>query len=202
MDFRWRNVRQSPDPMPHAPSKECLPHVTRAQLLLGLSQEDLASKLGVSRRSITRWYAGQSMPGVEHLAALARMVHRTDASVAARLAEEGGTSLAALGLVTVAPAARSAEPPLAAPGPPPPPRPFPPTRLMVESIVCAAAETMQTVPSEVREVLRAAFSRARGLGLTTEEVDDALSPPVEPAAPTPVRTQEPDVAKGRARRGE
>jgi transcriptional regulator with XRE-family HTH domain len=187
--------------MPYIPSSECLPHVTRAQMLLGLSQEELASKLGVSRRSITRWHAGQSTPGVEQLAMLARMVHRTDASVAARLAEEAGTSLAALGLVTAAPAARAPEPPPAAAPPPPAPRPFPPTRLMVESIVCAAAETMKTVPSEVREVLRAAFSRARGLGLTIEEVDDALSPAVEAPASAPVRAPETEAPKGRARRG-
>jgi transcriptional regulator with XRE-family HTH domain len=187
--------------MPYVPSNECLPHVSRAQMLLGLSQEELASKLGVSRRSITRWYAGQSTPGVEHLGLLARMVHRTDASVATRLAEEAGTSLAALGLVTVAPAARAPEPPPPALPPPPPPRPFPPTRLMVESIVCAAAETMQTVPSEVREVLRAAFSRARGLGLTIEEVDDALSPAVEPPAFAPVAAQEAAPTKARGRRG-
>ena len=37
----------------------------------------------------------------------------------------------------------------------PPPRPFPPTRLMVESIVCAASETMQVLPAEVRAVLQA-----------------------------------------------
>lgn len=54
---------------------------------------------------------------------------------------------------------------------------------MVESIVCAAAETMQTTPSAVRDVLRTAFARARGLGMTIEEVDDALSP--VPVAPPP-----------------
>jgi hypothetical protein len=48
---------------------------------------------------------------------------------------------------------------------------------LVESIVCAAADTMQTPPAAVREVLRAAFARAHALGLTVEEVDAALSPP-------------------------
>ena len=48
--------------------------------------------------------------------------------------------------------------------------------LMVESVVCAAAEAQGVLPAEVRSVLRAAFQRARAMSLTVEEVDDALRP--------------------------
>jgi transcriptional regulator with XRE-family HTH domain len=185
--------------MPHIPSSDCLAPLTRAQMLLGLSQGELAERLGTSRRSVTRWHAGESLPGTEQLAELARLVHRHDASTAARLAEEAGTTLVALGLKSEAPPPAAPESPPSAPLREPPPRAFPPTRLMVESIVCAASETMQVLPAEVRAVLQAAFSRARGLGLTVEEVDDALSPPPEsPTTPAaPVETATPR-ARGRA----
>jgi hypothetical protein len=41
---------------------------------------------------------------------------------------------------------------------------------MVDSIVCAAAEAMQTAPHVVRPALVAAFERANALGMTAAEV--------------------------------
>jgi hypothetical protein len=61
-----------------------------------------------------------------------------------------------------------------APAPAPVAAPGPPTHLVVESVVCAAAERLQATPTAVREVLRAAFARARTLGLSVQQVDDAL----------------------------
>jgi len=161
--------------MPFEPSFECLPLVAEAQELLGMSQGELADALASSRRTITRWFAREALPSVSQLHQLARAVHPKDERLAARLAAEGGTTLTALGLVRPEPPAPPPPPPPDEP-PAPPPRPFPPAHLMVESIVCAAAETMQSPPAAVRDVLRAAFARARGLGLSVEEVDDALSP--------------------------
>jgi hypothetical protein len=63
-------------------------------------------------------------------------------------------------------------------------RPYPPTRLVIDSVVCAAAEALGTPPAAVRPVVQAAFARARGLGVSVDEVDDALSgkpTAVEPA---------------------
>lgn len=62
----------------------------------------------------------------------------------------------------------------------PAPRPRPPTQLLVEAVVCAAADAMRTTPASVRDALRAAFSRAREMGLTLEEMSEVLSP--RPAA--------------------
>jgi hypothetical protein len=50
--------------------------------------------------------------------------------------------------------------------------------------VCAAAEAMQAPPAAVRDVLRAAVARARALGLTLEEMDEALSASAPPASAT------------------
>jgi hypothetical protein len=80
--------------------------------------------------------------------------------------------------------AKPAPPVVAAPAPVVPVRPFPPTRLVVESVVCAATEVMQASPVAVHGVLRAAFARARGLGRTVEEMDEALTEVDEPKPPT------------------
>ncbi len=183
--------------MPYTPSFDSIGLVTLAQAALGLTQGGLAEMFSVSRRTIVRMVDKKVLPTTLQLNALARAVHPVNPVLAAQLAAEGNETLESLGIVQPAPPPPIVvpEPPVVAPPPPvfvapeppppppPPPRPLPPPRLMVESIVCAAAETMQTTPSAVRDVLRTAFARARGLGMTIEEVDDALSP--EPAALLP-----------------
>jgi len=159
--------------MPHIPGPGSLALVVRASHTLRFSQRELAKLLGVSRRTITRLFKSSAVPYSSYLHTLARAVHAEDPSLAAELAAEGGQTLEGLDIV------RPAPPPL-----PAPPK-LPPVRLMVDSVVCAAADAMQTPPAGMREALRAAFARARGLGLTIEEIDDALSPapaPVEIAA--------------------
>ena len=49
------------------------------------------------------------------------------------------------------------------------------------------AADAQTSRQGVRDILRAAFSRARGLGLTVEGVDDALAVPAPPIKATPAK---------------
>jgi transcriptional regulator with XRE-family HTH domain len=173
--------------MPHVPGREAVSLIIRAQMALGLTQEQVGARLGASRRTVSRWIGHQSSPTIDHLTTLARIVHSTDAALAAQLAAEAGQTLQSLGLVQPMP--RFEPPPAASPHPPaPPPRAVPPVALLVESIVCAAAETLQVAPSGVREALRSAFARARGLGLTVEEVDAALSPPA--AVPTAIQAKQ------------
>jgi hypothetical protein len=157
--------------MPHVPGPDAVRLVTMGQLALGISQEKLGTLLGATRRTVSRWVSRRSEPTVSQLQKLARAVYSVDASLAAALAAEGGQSLESLGLV------RPAPPPVAAPAPS---RPFPPVRLLVESVVCAAAEAMQAPPTAVRDVLRAALARAHALGLNVEEMNDALAPSAEP----------------------
>jgi transcriptional regulator with XRE-family HTH domain len=155
--------------------------LSESQVALGLTQEKLGDLLTASRRTVSRWASGTSRPSVDQLQTLARAVYPEDASLAAKVAAEGGQTLEGLGLVRPEPA-----PP---PAPPAPlPRPFPPTRLVAESVVCAAAEAMQAAPAVMREVLRAAFARAQALGLSLEEMNEALSPPAE-AAPAKAATR-------------
>jgi hypothetical protein len=114
------------------------------------------------------------MPSIDHLEELTRAVFPRDRALAEELAVECGKSFEELRLVERSAPPRTIEPPT--PGPPaPPPRAFPPVALMLDSIVHAAEEAMAS-DGDVRSVLRAAFARARGLGLTVEEVDDALTP--------------------------
>lgn len=171
--------------MPHIPSPAARGLLVRAQKVLRLDQSELAELLRVSRRTVQRLGGADGTLHAEYMHILARAVHPHDPALAAGLAAEGGQTLESLGVAPPPP--HPPPPPSASVPEPPPPRPRPPTRLMVESIVCAAAETMQTAPAAVRDVLRSAFARARGLGLTVEEVDEALSP-VEPTpAATPPR---------------
>ena len=59
-----------------------------------------------------------------------------------------------------------------------------PRHLAVDAVVCVASEAFGVIPSAVRATLLAAFRRARELGLSCEEVEQALEkalkpPPVE-----------------------
>jgi transcriptional regulator with XRE-family HTH domain len=156
------------------PGRDALAHVAAAQRTLGLTQEELGKMLGASRRTISRMVTGRSPLSIAHLHTLARAVHSKDPMLAAKLAAEGAETLEGLGIVRPAPPPAPLAPP-AAPG-----RPFPATRLVVDSVVCAAAETMQAPPAAVREALRAAIARARALGLSLEDMDEGLAPPPPP----------------------
>jgi transcriptional regulator with XRE-family HTH domain len=147
------------------PGREVTVLLINAQRALNLSQRQLAESLGLSVRTMGRWQAGRTSPHLDLLKKLAAMVHPHDAALASALAVEAGTTLEALGLV-----ARRAEAPQA-----PPARAFPPVALIVDSVVHAATEAQRT-EAPMREVLRAAFERARGIGLSIDEVCAALQP--------------------------
>ncbi len=163
--------------MPFIPGPTFPSAFARSQLELGMSQGDLGKLLGVSRRTISRWVS--SFPGVTEpqVHTLVRAVHPRNPVLAAELAAHVGQTLVGLGVVPPpAPAAP-------APAPPPPPRPLPPIPLLVESVVCAAADALETKPAAVRDALTAAFVRAQKMGLSVEEVVRALCPRPEPTAP-------------------
>ena len=134
-----------------------------------MTQGELAKYLGVSRRTVNRW--GSRGVGLAPFQAhdLARLVHPRDPALAARLAAAGGATLESLGLEKKVP-------------PPPPPDP---PRHLVDVVVCAAAETLDISPRQVRAALLAAFRRAREAGLTVEHVEKALLPEAAPAGAKP-----------------
>ena len=159
--------------MPLLIDRTILPVLSEAQNRLGLTQDQLGDLAGVSRRTVLRWYTNRATPSSIHVTPIISALHPQHRDVATKLAQHLGTTLAALGLVV--PENPKSAPPPPAPPPPPPVRPLPPTHLLVDSIVCAAAEALGTTPTAVRPVVQAAFARARGLGVTVHEVDDALS---------------------------
>lgn len=155
--------------MPHViPGKDATALLAQSMFALRLTQEELGTLLVASRRTVSRWVTGRSRVSATTLARLAVAVHPTDAALAARLAAESGQTLESLGLVAPLPAA------------PAPRRAFPPMAFVADSVVCAAAEVMGAPPTVVREALRAAFARAQALGLSVDEVSEALSPPPAP----------------------
>src|SRR5262249_19038643 len=144
--------------------------LTRATFAVGLAQGQLAERLGVSRRSISRWTARETTPGSRVLADLARLVHPKDAVLAERIAAACGETLASLG-IAAPPTAPAAPAPVASR---PPSRP---ASLVVDAVVCAAADAASQPPAAVRAMLLAAFERAIALGLSAEDVVTALRGP-------------------------
>lgn len=142
----------------------------RALRVLGMSHQEMGELLTASRKTVGRWVGGRAEPGQHQLAKLVQVLYPKDPVLATELAGQMG--------VTIADHGPKAAP--SAPGPaavaPSPPRPFPPIPLLAESVVCAAIEVLRVEPQVARDVLRAAIGRARAMGLTLEELDDALTP--------------------------
>jgi DNA-binding transcriptional regulator YiaG len=148
-----------------------------ARRVLGLNQAQLADLLGTSKRTVQRWETKRADASSQNLATLAAHVHPHDAETAAELAAALGQTLEGLGLV----APPAPPPPPAAPPParPPGPRPMP-RELTVDAVVCVASDAMGIMPAAVRGGLLAAFRRARQLGLSCEEVEQALGGAAKP----------------------
>jgi transcriptional regulator with XRE-family HTH domain len=135
--------------------------VGRARTALRMTQNELAEKLGASRRTGQRWAAGASTPSDRQLAELAALVCPRDRPLASDLAREARTSLEELGL---------AEPqrPVQAP------RPMPSDALLADSVVCAAVEASMLPPAVLRTILLASLARARELGMDLARLEAAL----------------------------
>ena len=150
-----------------------------ARRALGLNQAQLGELLGSSKRTVQRWETKRSYMSPEERVKLAAHVHPHDAETAAELVATIGQTLESVGIVV---------PPVPPPPPPPPPPPAPagpppmPRHLAVDAVVCVASEALGAVPSAVRGPLLAAFRRARELGLSCDEVEQALDAALRPPA--------------------
>lgn len=142
-----------------------LPYVWMAQGKLGLGRAEFAQRFYTSTRTMSRWSSKRSEPGEDLYKSVIKAVHPLDPGLAERMATAAGWTLASLRL----------------PAPAGPPRACPPSHLLVDAIVCAAADAMKERPAIVREGLRAAFARARALGMTLEAVDAALASTAAPS---------------------
>ena len=49
--------------------------IRQARVLAGLTQEQLAEKIGVSRTAVVRWESAETEPTLEHLLSLTKFLH-------------------------------------------------------------------------------------------------------------------------------
>jgi hypothetical protein len=134
-----------------------------SRLALSMSQRQFGPALGSSHRTATRWDAGLSRPSPPELRRLAGLLLPIDPALAAEAAAHMGDTLESLGLATPQPPA-----PLLAPATSP--------HDLADIVVCAAAEASDVSPRTMRSLLHVAFRRAREVGLTVEQVEQALAP--------------------------
>lgn len=139
----------------------------------GLTYAQLGQALGVSAKTVQRVVAGRSHPMPYHFHTLAAIVHPSDRDLAVRLAAAGGTTLEALGIQQPP---RPPAPPRVEPPRPTPARP-PLSLEHAETVLCAAADTMDVSPRAIRPALAAAFTRAAALGYTVEELARVFGAP-------------------------
>jgi hypothetical protein len=161
---------------------------------LHLNQLGLAQVLGSSLRTVQRYEARRATPAVWELHRLADAVRPHDVDLASQIDEWAPRPAASAAPATVSTVVEPTAPPVP-PAPPPAPAPPPvPAGVLVDSVVCAAAEAMALSPQATRPAVLAAFARARDAGLTLDAVVAVLAPP------TPV---EPEAApsKGKAGKG-
>jgi hypothetical protein len=139
-----------------------------ARIALHLTQRELAARVGTSLRTVQRWEARRSHPASFEIHRLADAVRPHNPALASELDE-----LAPRPAPPPTPVAQLLAPPLPAAPPPPPPLP---AAVLLDSVVCAAAEAMSLAPQALRPALLAAFARARDAGLAMEAVVEGLTP--------------------------
>ena len=139
---------------------------------LHLNQAGLADLVGSSLRSVQRWETRRATPYAWELHRLADAVRPHNAGLASQIDEWAPRP------APPAPPVIASAPvlPAAALSPPPPLPPAIPAGVLVDSVVCAAAEAMSLSPQAVRPAVLAAFARARDAGLTLEAVVGVLAP--------------------------
>ena len=163
--------------------------LVRARDVLHLTQLELATLVGSSLRSVQRWENKLSIPSDWHLHRLADAVQSADPELAAVI--ELWAPRPPPPPPPPEPAPPASPPPEPAPPPPPvvavarppPPPPRIPDVVLVDSIVCAAAEAMALTPQTIRPAILAAFTRARDASITSDAVVAVLSPAAPPKDP-------------------
>jgi len=149
-----------------------------AQRRLFGSQTSLGEIMGgLSRKTISRYQCGNGRPHPTHIHPLVRRLHPVDPVLAEKLAAFSGTTLEALGLVEVKPA-RPEPSPASAPAFIAAARASDErqVRLLVDAVLCAAANALDVPPRSVRGVLFAAFSQAKETGLSLDALVNGLAP--------------------------
>lgn len=149
--------------------------VLDARVALTMSQAEFGPALGWSHRSAVRWEAGNAVPSDDALRKLASLLAPVDADLAAEAAAAVGETLESLGLapkpVVVKAVVEKAAPRVT-------------DGDLADAVVCAAGDVTDLPPRALRPLLHAAFARARALGVTVEQIEEALRARVEAKART------------------
>lgn len=151
--------------MPRARSEVPRPFalMTAARSRLGDSQAQFAARFGLSAKTIARLERGKATLTPEMLSQASRLVVGEDRELARQLAREAGVEVPAG--TSAAPAAVTRSP----------------TREhLADSVVCAAASAMGSPPEPVRSALHAACVRAKAMGLSLDDLDQALAKSADP----------------------
>ncbi len=128
------------------------------------TQKQMFERTGVSSRTLSRWRLEGKPPSAKAIAKLVRVVAPIDREAATWLAEA-----ARIPMPRLAPATPTATP-AASTG-----TGADAVRLRVDSILCVAADAMNLPPNAVRPALRAAFLRARELGVSIDTMAEAIA---------------------------
>jgi DNA-binding XRE family transcriptional regulator len=148
--------------------------IAESRRMLLLNQEQLANLVESSKRTVQRWEVGAAAPAPWHLHKLIDALRPSNPELASQL-----DAWAPRPASPPPPPSLTPEPPPPVLSAPPAPPPIP-LSILVEAVVCAAAEAMNLPPQAVRPAILAAFTRARDTGLSPEAVVAVLAPPEAP----------------------
>jgi transcriptional regulator with XRE-family HTH domain len=132
-----------------------------ARRRMHVNQRQFAEAVGSSLRTVQRWETSRSSPVPAAIHRVADAVRPHDASLAAELDALSPRPAPPASLVT--PPASPERPPLT-------------DAILLDALVCAAAEAMGLAPQTLRPALLAAFTRAKATGLTIDAVIAGLTP--------------------------
>jgi transcriptional regulator with XRE-family HTH domain len=151
---------------------------------LRMTQAELGTAVHSSHRSVVRWEGGESMPSVQHLAALATLLRPVSRELATEVAAFAGETLDSLSIEERPSPPRP--PPLPVMNFTPVPGPMrPKPEDLVDVVVLAAMLDTGGSAADVRRWLYVAVRRACDVGLTMAEAERALRPaPVAPRSDT------------------
>jgi transcriptional regulator with XRE-family HTH domain len=146
-----------------------------ARQALGMSQTELAEALGSSRRTIIRRERGQTDIAPFQVQRLADLVRAEDPDLADELLVAAGLEpVAVVEMPPAAPVVEVAIMPAPVEEPPKPATPAYVPKQAVEAVLYAAADAIDESPRRIKPAIVAAFARAKEMGLTVEQVVEAL----------------------------
>ena len=141
--------------------------IALARSRLGLSQAELGRLLRSSERTVQRWETGESQPSVPAMMTAAEHLRAVDLELAKAVARGAGAYVSET----------------AAGAKVPPPRPAPTMNHLASAVLYSAAEAASIPAQATRQAVLAAAKTMQELGLSTQDLLDALGSQAPNAAP-------------------